>query len=335
MNSKPFFSIIVPVYKVEEYLPRCVESLLAQDYDHQDYEIILVDDGSPDNCPQLVDKYAAEHDNIIAVHKPNGGLSDARNKGTEVSRGQYLTYVDSDDFLKNTEVLSDVRAIIDRYNPDIVVNDIIKYYTDNDKYLYPSLICDESLNGKSKIDILRHLYFDHADLKISASQKFMRRDLAMNHPFVKGLLSEDIDWTLQVYSDAKSICLYGKPYYCYRQQRAGSISTTASTRSFGSILSIIDDWQNKIPDLNVPQHEKEIYLGYLSYQLSILLLIAQNLPKEEKPAAYEAIRRNLPLFDNPLNFKTTKVKKLISILGVPNASRLLSRLQKLRVMLHR
>ena len=81
----PKLSIIVPIYKVEQYLRKCVDSLLTQDY--SDYEIILVDDGSPDACPQICDKYAAEHDNIRVIHRENGGLSAARNSGIKVANG--------------------------------------------------------------------------------------------------------------------------------------------------------------------------------------------------------------------------------------------------------
>ena len=90
-------SVIVPVYKVEQYLDRCVESILAQTF--KDLEIILVDDGSPDACPQMCDKWAEQHQNIKVVHKPNGGLSSARNAGIEVASGDYIGFIDSDDYI--------------------------------------------------------------------------------------------------------------------------------------------------------------------------------------------------------------------------------------------
>ena len=90
-------SIIVPVYRVEKYLSNCVESILNQTY--RDFELILVDDGSPDQCPQLCDRWAEQDGRIRVIHKKNGGLSDARNVGIEAARGEYITFVDSDDFL--------------------------------------------------------------------------------------------------------------------------------------------------------------------------------------------------------------------------------------------
>ena len=91
----PLISVIIPVYKVEDYLTACVESVLAQTY--QTFEIILVDDGSPDNCPQMCDEFAARDSRIRVIHKPNGGLSSARNAGIDGAKGEYLAFLDSDD----------------------------------------------------------------------------------------------------------------------------------------------------------------------------------------------------------------------------------------------
>ena len=93
--NQPNISVIVPVYKVEPYLRTCVDSILRQTY--RDFELILVDDGSPDNCPAICDEYAAKYNFIKVIHKPNGGLSDARNAGMELAAGKYIAFIDSDD----------------------------------------------------------------------------------------------------------------------------------------------------------------------------------------------------------------------------------------------
>ena len=116
-------SVIVPVYKVEEYLDKCVQSSLAQTY--RDFEILLVDDGSPDNCPQLCDRYAQKYDCIRALHKSNGGLSDARNFGIKYARGNDVTFIDSDDFIA-PDYLEVLVQLKEKYQADIAVTGICK-----------------------------------------------------------------------------------------------------------------------------------------------------------------------------------------------------------------
>ncbi|MBQ2944591.1 MAG: glycosyltransferase family 2 protein [Ruminococcus sp.] len=101
------FSIIVPVYKVEEYIDKCVMSILNQTF--SDFELILVDDGSPDNCPELCDEYAKQDSRVKVIHKPNGGVSSARNEGVKIANGDYIWFVDSDDYVQENslEVLCD------------------------------------------------------------------------------------------------------------------------------------------------------------------------------------------------------------------------------------
>ena len=98
MNNNPKISVIVPVYKVEKYLDKCVESIVNQTY--KNLEIILVDDGSPDNCPAMCDEWAEKDERIRVIHKENGGLADARNAGMDIATGDYIGFVDSDDWIE-------------------------------------------------------------------------------------------------------------------------------------------------------------------------------------------------------------------------------------------
>lgn len=320
--NKTTFSIIVPVYKVEKYLSQCVNSLLRQDFD--DYEIILVDDGSPDACPIICDRYAAKNDKVKVIHKTNGGLSDARNAGISIASGLYITFVDSDDFWRGTDVLKGINKTIESNQyPDVVVSDFIKYFDKIDKYLEPHLICSEEINGESKQKVLEYLYFSQADLKMSAWQKFVKRDFMLNAKFEKGLLSEDIDWSFSVYPYAKSIAVYPKPYYCYRQQREGSITNTASSKSFDSLMYILDKWKLKIKEQDISEDEKEIYLGYLCYQLSISMALYCNLSESERPVALNRIAKHKDLFSYKLNKKTKAVKRFVDIIGIRNTCVLL------------
>lgn len=120
------FSVIVPVYKVEDYIKKCVDSILNQSF--QDFELILVDDGSPDQCPQICDEYAKKDDRVKVIHKENGGLISARNAGLMTAQGEYICYVDSDDWI-DLELLEKVyiRAI-SPYDADIIIYNMMKQF---------------------------------------------------------------------------------------------------------------------------------------------------------------------------------------------------------------
>ena len=144
VSKNPLISIIVPVYNVEEYLDKCVESIVNQTY--KNIEVILVDDGSPDNCPKMCDDWAKKDKRIKVIHKKNGGLSDARNKGIDESKGEYLSFVDSDDYITDNyvellyNIISKEHADISMAKQYVVypkktINAFIWYYAaqDNDK----------------------------------------------------------------------------------------------------------------------------------------------------------------------------------------------------------
>ena len=115
MNEKPLISVIVPIYNVEEYINKSVRSIVNQTYEN--LEIILVDDGSSDGCPQICDKWAEQDKRIKVIHKQNGGLSDARNAGIDIMKGEYVSFVDGDDYI-------DERYI------EVLYNNLVKYNAD-------------------------------------------------------------------------------------------------------------------------------------------------------------------------------------------------------------
>ena len=170
-------SIVIPVYRVETTLDRCVESVVTQDYD--DFEIILVDDGSPDRCPQLCDEWARRDPRISVIHKPNGGLSDARNAGIDVARGDFLTFIDSDDYIA-PHTLSQVMPLTN--DADLIEYPIRQF--PKTSYLLP---------------LTSHLYTDADDYWLQtkayehtyAWNKIYRRTLFADIRFPKGKVFED------------------------------------------------------------------------------------------------------------------------------------------------
>lgn len=132
MSEKPKISFIVPVYKVEKYLNQCVDSLLCQTF--KDFEVILVDDGSPDGSPAICDSYAEKDERVRVLHKENGGLSDARNVGIMMAKGEYIIFVDSDDFWINEHCLEDIVNSENFDEFDMLGFNGSYYFPNNDTY---------------------------------------------------------------------------------------------------------------------------------------------------------------------------------------------------------
>lgn len=198
-------SIIVPVYKVEEYLESCVNSIIAQTYSN--IEIILVDDGSPDKCPEICEALKKKDKRIKVIHKQNGGLSDARNFGVKAACGEYVLYVDSDDVIEADMVEHLVKLIHDN-NADIAVSTFRLADGDDERKLRLS----GNVYSGDAIDILVMIYqygLWHTWAKL------IKADIAKNNLFKKGLIYEDYDNTLRLFLDAKKAVISMDGRYIY------------------------------------------------------------------------------------------------------------------------
>ena len=133
-QKQPLLSIIVPIYKVEEFLHECIDSILKQEF--TDYELILVNDGSPDNCGDICDQYSSEDSRIIVIHKENGGLSSARNAGIDIARGKYYSFIDSDDFISQDFSLSNMNYLSLHQDIDMIVTQVCYYDQVENKIVY-------------------------------------------------------------------------------------------------------------------------------------------------------------------------------------------------------
>lgn len=220
MKNEPVFSIIVPIYKVEEYLDRCIQSLIRQTF--TDIEIILVDDGSPDNCPIFCDEYAKQDSRIKVIHKENGGLSDARNTGLDVAKGDYVIFVDSDDFIEIDTCEKFFCYTGKEY--DILIGDAI---VEGGVYDLSHIELDKPINGA--------LYYKTALLKqkmpIVAWMNVYRREFLIenNLKFKYGILHEDVEFTPRVFLAARAV-VYTKNFFYHYMIRDNSITRKKDQR---------------------------------------------------------------------------------------------------------
>lgn len=218
MNNS-VLSVIVPIYNVERYLPRCIDSIIAQTY--KNLEIILVDDGSIDKSGQIADFYQKKDNRIKVIHKNNGGLSDARNTGIDNATGDYIAFVDSDDFVE-PDIYEKSMEKIKNTNSDVLVFEIARDYSDKKSIIYK--IEKEEVVDKT-IAIIQLNTFKNIDY--SACNKIFRKNLFTRIRFPLNKKCEDVYTMYKIFYNANKIYLY--PYvgyhYCMRQ---GSITSSCS-----------------------------------------------------------------------------------------------------------
>jgi glycosyltransferase involved in cell wall biosynthesis len=225
-------SVIVPIYKVEKYLTRCIESILKQTYKF--LEIILVDDGSPDRCGNIAEEFAKSDDRIKVFHKENGGLSDARNYGMKFAKGDYTIFVDSDDWLAENMVEQLMAASV-KYQAEVVQS---AYYYAYDEYLlfdhrYYSM---ESPPVVLKQTLMYELVKNER-VKNFAWGKLYKTSLIKNIPFKKGVLFEDVFWAHKVMDKVDTYVLINQPLYYYFQ-RSDSIVASYSLKNLDIIKGL-------------------------------------------------------------------------------------------------
>ena len=212
VNKFPLISVIIPVYKVEKYLVRCVRSVINQTYDN--LEIILVDDGSPDGCGRICDEFSAKDDRIKVVHKANGGLSDARNVGIDAATGDLIGFVDSDDYIK-PEMFEVLYKRLYENSADISVCGIVKRFEDGSEKPENAFTESVCLDGDVALEILLE------DDKIPSyfCNKLFKSELFKELRFPVGVIYEDLAFSFYVFYRAKKVvCVnYNLYYYCLRK----------------------------------------------------------------------------------------------------------------------
>lgn len=225
--EKALISVVVPVYKVEKYLKRCVESIVKQTYDN--LEIILVDDGSPDGCPEICDQYAEKDARIHVYHKSNGGLSDARNVGIEKATGKYITFVDSDDYV-SCDYVEYLYNLLRKSDADI------------------SIVCNKKIwSYDEKLDDVEHqetifsnteameALFYQKFIENSAWAKLYKKELFDVIRYPKGRLYEDLGTTYKLFFNASKIIWSNEQKYYYFQRESSIMSKAFTEKNMDRI----------------------------------------------------------------------------------------------------
>lgn len=274
-------SVIVPVYKVEEYLEACVESIKNQSY--QKLEIILVDDGSPDNCGAMCDELAKTDERIRVLHKPNGGLSDARNAGLAVAKGKYIGFVDSDDTIE-ASMYADLYEAIEVNNADISVCCVRKIYSN--KQIDQDVVRDKRYSKRKAV----YEIINGENVESFAWNKLYRRELFEGIEFPVGRIFEDMLFIPQLFQRANLVVHVNKLDYNY-MRRDDSILGTWNLKTQAEFTHAQQDRFNFL----APLWPEFIPLMMVKYKHSL-----EDLGKKVLKAEAEELKTCEPLFKKEL-----------------------------------
>jgi glycosyltransferase involved in cell wall biosynthesis len=265
MNPK--ISIIVPVYKVKEYLHNCIDSILKQTF--TDFELILIDDGSPDNCGEICDEYARKDNRIRVIHKENGGQASARNRGLDVARGEYIGFVDSDDWIE-PDMYELLYNLCSKNNCDIANCSSIIHYQGQEKKIinggHPLIIHDR--NHAMRAMLMGELYDEVVWTKL------IRKELFNELRFTEGIMYEDTDFTYKLIHKSNKVCCIGVPKYNYLKRENSTMDRAVKNISIDRVL--IYENMFKFIKKNYPELANIVVLKLANSAMVVLNLIAKN-----------------------------------------------------------
>ena len=322
MSEKGFkFSVIMPVFNVEKYIRKSVDSVLNQTY--QNIEVLLVDDGSTDNCPKICDDYAELDSRVRVIHKKNGGLSDARNFGIDAASGDYVVFLDSDDYWSSDTALEKAARKLEMEKSDVMLFFFKYLFEDENNRIteYNSEFEKIEINMESKktqlTDLIKNnIYISSAWAKIIKRQLFKDNDLY----FVKGVYSEDIEWSARLMMYASSFSVLNESFYIYIQ-RGTSIAHSLRRKN------IVDAKNNVMKALamadNIDEELKEAFMNYISYQY-ITVLNVSCVCKDDIRDEIRDMKNYTYLLDYHWNPKVKKIYTFNKIFGFNMMMKLLS-----------
>lgn len=233
-KNLPLISVIVPIYNVEQFLPKCIDSILVQTY--KNIEILLVDDGSPDRCGEICDEYAQKDKRIRVIHKPNGGLSDARNAALDLMQGEWVTCVDSDDFI-TPDYLETLYGLCNKYNCKMSVADWFIFPMGTDPII-PNRKIQEFMFDRNEalIEMFNQRRFD-----VSACIKLYHVSLFEGVRYPKGMLFEDLQTTFKTILKCDTGVAYTNKMIYYYMLRTDSIEGAKfSEQKFNSAINVFN-----------------------------------------------------------------------------------------------
>lgn len=306
----PQISIIVPVYKVEQYLDRCVNSILNQTF--TDFELILVDDGSPDRCPQMCDEWAKKDARICVIHKENGGAGAARNAALRCAKGEYIGFVDSDDWI-TPDMYEYLYDLLKQY-PEAQIAQCDAIQTSDEKQEAPA--GPENIQLWNQKQMMEYFFRIHGEKSnYSIWNKLIRRDVLKDFSFVEGTISEDVAASFDFFTSARQMVSSDKVLYFYFTNQNGVTKSPVTKKD----LEYIHVWE-RIAE-KVPQEYAEyaeVNLARANFTiLSKMLLSGYDINNAELTAEKCKMKRQVKRrFWKLMSWKMPFTRKILMVLVI-------------------
>ncbi|WP_414043552.1 glycosyltransferase [Macrococcus animalis] len=322
-------SIIIPVYNVEQYLPDCIESLIKQDIDPELYEMIIVNDASPDNSLKIAEDYQKQYPNIKIISQQNGGIASARNTGIKAATGEYLVMLDSDDFYSKVFFKDIFEFIAENNNPDIVLFDFNYYYMlDERQERVQRSFKPSDFKGLTGLQAVEMILDKELMFSWYAWPFFVKTDLIKQNDlyFVKNKNYEDMMWVPVVFAKANKIAYFDKAVLEYRQQRAGQITGTMSYKNIVDPLDApkIVDEQLKRCNIQLSEEADKKLKQNIANKYFIAFIYGALLNRNERNQLVEALKSHEHLRQYSSTQLTKRINTLISSIGIKNTLKLFS-----------
>lgn len=321
MDNKIYFSVIVPVYNVEPYIKKCLESVLEQSC--RAFELIIVDDGSTDRSGLICDAFTQTDGRVRVIHQNNAGLSVARNKGIDSAKGDYLIFLDSDDYWCNDQVLDKIKARLDINHADVLSFNYIKF-TEQD-FEKPHFDKKESMPLETPKENTLNYQIEN-DLWIACAwNKVVNRKLFSKGKlrFRRGITSEDIDWCLRLAQRAEYFDYIADVVVCYRQ-RITSISKHITADKIDMLISNIESC---LDILDKRQDKSKLLRPYISYQYGTAVYLASTIEHRED---YKQLLERLNKIKYVLKWSKNKKIRLMYIMNLVGNLKLVMLVLRLR-----
>lgn len=312
-------SIIIPVYNVEKYVLRCLDSCYRQDLPESDYEVICVDDGSTDNSSSLIETFAKKHNNIVVLHQSNAGQSAARNYGLKKAKGDYIWFIDSDDWIQ----------------PNVIKRLLIQAYQENlDTLCFTFQYVDENgeiTNGKYEMPSFhnvtdgREFIFKYS-MPAGPWSAIHRRDFLEKKQlyYLEGIKREDEDFTVRAYCSAERISYVNVVAYNYYQRNGSTMKSQKSVKTAYDLLFVADSLYKFAQGLK-GNHQP----AYLAVMNRVSFAFSQSLAYYEKNSINLNVYRKKPYYPLMLN-QQLSVKDKLKYLLINFSLRLYLKIYSLR-----